>query len=163
MSYASEELRGNQDTASALLTLSEEQVQFCTFTVGDYFLGVNVANVQEVVRNQNVTPIPMSSDGILGIINLRGQAITAMDIRHYLKLENNSEGKQPMSIVVKYDKDQASFPVDKIGDVIALNKRGAEPAPAHLNPDIKRFIKCVYEYEGNSLLVLDGKKITSGV
>ena len=75
--------------------------QFCTFYLDNHKFGVQVEKVQEVFRYQEITKVPMAPPEIRGLINLRGQIITALDLRLLLGMDPLPEGKLPMNVVVK--------------------------------------------------------------
>src|SRR5258708_20604911 len=97
---------------------SEASGQFSTFFVADLFFGVDVLNVQEVLRFQEVTPVPLAPGVIEGLINLRGQIVTAIDMRRRLGLPPREPGVRPMNIVVRTQENSASLQVAEIGDVL---------------------------------------------
>ena len=126
-----------------------------TFFVGDLFFGVDVLHVQEVLRYQQMTPVPRSLDVIEGLINLRGQIVTAIDMRRRLGLPARNEGQEPMNIVVRTCDGAVSLLVDEIGDVLDLDEAAVERPPENLDPAAKGLIRCVYKLEDRLLLVLD--------
>jgi purine-binding chemotaxis protein CheW len=71
--------------------------QFSTFTVHDLFFGVDVLRVQEVLRFQEMTAVPLAPDVIEGLINLRGHIVTAIDMRRRLHLPPRGEGRTPIN------------------------------------------------------------------
>ena len=76
-----------------------EPLQFCTFYVDGLFFGVDVLKVQEVLTEQDMTPVPLASNEVEGLINLRGQIVTAIDLRRRLKLSDRTDGEPPMNVV----------------------------------------------------------------
>jgi purine-binding chemotaxis protein CheW len=132
--------------------------QLSTFFVGDLFFGVDVLHVQEVLRFQPMTPVPRALDVIEGLINLRGQIVTAIDMRRRLGLPARQQGHEPMNIVVRTSDGAVSLLVDEIGDVLDLNESAVERPPENLDPAAKGLIRCVYKLEDRLLLVLDTDK-----
>jgi purine-binding chemotaxis protein CheW len=92
--------------------------QLSTFFVADMFFGVDVLDVQEVLRAQQMTPVPQSPDIVEGLINLRGQIVTAIDMRRRLRLPLHAENQTPMNMVVRTADGVVSLLVDEIGDVL---------------------------------------------
>src|ERR1700759_4249148 len=92
--------------------------QYSTFFVADLFFGVNVMHVQEVLRYQPMTPVPRSPQTVEGLINLRGQIVTAIDMRKRLGLPERASDKTPMNMVVRTTDGAVSLLVDEIGDVL---------------------------------------------
>src|SRR5579871_6291481 len=91
--------------------------QFATFFVADLFFGVDVLRVQEVLCFQQMTRVPQASGVVEGLINLRGQIVTAIDMRRRLGLPPRRDGQTPMNMVVRTEGGAVSLLVDEIGDV----------------------------------------------
>ncbi|MFN7840202.1 MAG: chemotaxis protein CheW [Pirellula sp.] len=91
--------------------------QLCTFFLDSQMFGIDVQTVQEVIRYQQMTDIPLAPDAVCGLINLRGQIVTAIDLRKRLGLPSRPEGQLPMNVVVRSDDGAVSLLVDQIGDV----------------------------------------------
>ena len=144
------------DTAESL---SGETRQYSTFTAGGLFLGIEVLQVQEVLRYLEMTRIPSAPDVIQGLINLRGQIVTAVDMRARLGLPKRDEGETPMNMVVRSDDGAVSLLVDEIGDVVEVRADSYEPAPDNLPKEQRELIEGVYKLEGRLLLVLDSNRV----
>ncbi len=134
--------------------------QFCTFYVDELFFGVKVLQVQEVIRLQTMTVVPQSSTMVRGLINLRGQIVTAIDLRRRLGL-GEKENWAPMNVVIQTDEGAISLLVDEIGDVLEVSDDVLEPPPTTIQGKIKDVITGVYKLEGKLLLVLDTGKAIS--
>lgn len=133
--------------------------QYATFVVDDLFFGVDVLRVQEVLRYQTMTAVPRSDGIIKGLINLRGQIVTALDMRRRLGLPDRTEGEEPMNVVLQRDDGAVSLLVDDIGDVIAVDPEGFEPPPATLEPAAREMLEGVYKLEGRLLLILETDQV----
>jgi chemotaxis signal transduction protein len=107
--------------ASAKSEPVEASGQFATFFVADLFFGVDVLHVQEVLRFQAMTPVPKAPRAIEGLINLRGQIVTAIDMRRRLGLPPRDGNKSPMNIVIRTSEGAVSLLVDEIGDVLEMD------------------------------------------
>ncbi len=103
--------------------------QLCTFYLQELLFGVEVEKVQEVIRYQEMTRIPLSPPVIAGLINLRGQIVTAIDLRHQLDLPARAGGELPMNVVIRRDDGPISLLVDEIGDVVEVDEQFFEDAP----------------------------------
>ncbi|MCB0310386.1 MAG: chemotaxis protein CheW [Bdellovibrionales bacterium] len=132
--------------------------QFVTFYVGDLMFGVDVMQVQEIIRYQEMTPVPLSSEVVEGLINLRGQIITAIDLRRRLGLESLEPDSKPMNVVVRSEGEVVSFLVDRIGDVIEVESQDFEHAPTTLDDQAFNLVKGVYKLNRELLLALDVKE-----
>jgi purine-binding chemotaxis protein CheW len=132
--------------------------QFATFFVADLFFGVDVLRVQEVLRFQAMTRVPQAPSVIEGLINLRGQIVTAVDMRRRLRLEPRSGGETPMNMVVRTEDGAVSLLVDEIGDVLDVDAATFERPPENLNPAAQELIRGVYKLKGRLLLILDTER-----
>jgi len=129
--------------------------QFSTFSLGGLLLGVEVLQVQEVIRYQPMTQVPLAPAEIRGLINLRGQIVTAIDLRRRLGLEERGADQPPMNVVVRTADGVVSLLVDEIGDVVEVGDDAYEAAPATLTGSARELITGVYKLAGRLLLVLD--------
>ena len=129
-------------------------VQFCSFHVGDLFLGVELLRVQEVNRLQDVTVVPLAPHVVSGLINLRGQIITAIDLRTRLGLPPMEEDKTPTCIVIRTDRESVCLLVDRIGDVLSPPAETFEEAPENLSGPIRDAIHGVCKLDDEILLIL---------
>ena len=134
--------------------------QYCSFFVADLFFGVEVQLVQEVIRYQEMTAVPLATQEIGGLINLRGQIVTAIDLRRRLDLPDRAPGKLPMNVVVRTDDMAVSLLVDEIGDVLDVEAATYEPVPETLTGPARELISGVYKLSNRLLLVLDTHKST---
>jgi purine-binding chemotaxis protein CheW len=134
--------------------------QFATFFVDNLLFGVEVLRVQEVLRYQEMTPVPRADEVIEGLINLRGQIVTAIDVRRRLGLPPRDTERTPMNMVVRSDDGAVSLLVDEIGDVLDVEESAFEPVPDNVAISIRDLTTGVYKLKERLLLVLDtGKAI----
>jgi purine-binding chemotaxis protein CheW len=132
--------------------------QFCTFFVRGLFLGIEVTCIQEVIRYQPLTVVPLTSPVIAGLINLRGQIITAIDLRHRLALPPREPGERPLNVVVRTPDGAVSLLVDEIGDVVEVGDDTFERLPETLSDDARALIRGAHKLEDRLLLVLDAAR-----
>lgn len=132
--------------------------QFCTFVLGDLFFGIEVQRVQEVIRAQMMTRVPLAPRAIRGLINLRGQIVTAIDLRERLGLPPAGNGREPMNVVVRTAEGAVSLLVDEIGDVLETDAAQYEEPPETLPASAREMITGVYKLPERLLLVLDSEK-----
>lgn len=134
------------------------ETQFCTFLVGGMLFGLDVACIQEVIRYQALTVVPLTSRVLAGLINLRGQIVTAIDLRARLGLPAREAGARPLNVVVRTPDGAVSFLVDEIGDVIVVDDDSFERPPDTLADGARALIRGAYKLEGRLLLVLDATR-----
>ena len=132
--------------------------QYCTFFLDGLFFGVEVQQVQEVIRYQELTRVPLASHVISGLMNLRGRIVTAIDLRQRLSLPERTGDKLPMNVVVRIDDGAASLLVDEIGDVQDVDADAFELVPDTLCGEARELIKGAYKLTDRLLLILDTAK-----
>lgn len=135
--------------------------QFCTFFVNGLFFGVEVLKVQEVIRYQGMTRVPLAPTMIQGLINLRGQIVTAIDLRRRLELAPRETDELPMNVVVRSDDGAVSLLVDEIGDVVEIQDDIYERPPETLKGVARELVQGVYKLKERLLLILDTEKTVS--
>ena len=139
-------------------TVSETK-QFCTFYLDNLFFGINVLDVQEIIRYQDMTSVPLSPAVVEGLINLRGQIVTAIDMRRRLELPERDPETEPINVIIQTDDDStASLLVDEIGDVIEVSEDLFERPPDTLKGTARELIEGAYKLEDTLLLVLNTTK-----
>ncbi len=135
-------------------------IQVCTFNVEDALLAVEVSHVQEVLQEQPMTSVPLAPETVRGLINLRGQIVTAIDTRMRLGLGNGGEkDNELMNIVLRSTGHQVSILVDDIGDVMELEEELLELPPETLEPQLRAVVRAVYRKDQELMLVLDAERL----
>lgn len=129
--------------------------QYCTFRVANRLLGVEVQHVQEVIRAQAMTRVPLAGKAVGGLINLRGQIVTAIDLRERLGLPPRDPHQEPMNVVVRDEDDVVSLLVDEIGDVMEIDGDLFESPPATVTHEARRMIIGAFKLPDQLLLVLN--------
>jgi len=132
--------------------------QLCGFKIGNGYYAISVLEVQEVIKPQQLTVVPLSPDYVRGLINLRGQIVTAISLRKLFGLPDD-EREDYMNIIVRSGDSLYSLVVDEILDVIDVDFDTYENTPETLDPKVRRFIAGVYKMEGRLLILLDLDKI----
>ena len=139
--------------------MTDTSRQYATFYVGDMFFGIEVLQVQELIRYQEITPVPLAPSVVEGLMNLRGQIVTALDMRRKLGLPARAADSKPMNIVVRSGDGVVSLLVDEIGDVLEPAADTYEAPPRTLRAEEKDIVDCVCKLEGKLLLVLDSGRL----
>lgn len=142
-----------QETARGAVAIASDQ--YCTFWVGGLFFGVAVEEVQEVLRYQEMTVVPRAPECVHGLINLRGQIVTAVDLRVRLGLPEREAEQLPMNVIVRSRGEVVSLLVDDIGDVIDTVGMELETAPANLPDGVTSVVHGVIPLPNAILLALD--------
>jgi len=129
--------------------------QMCTFQLASLFFGLEVHRVQEVLKYRELTQVPLAPNEVRGLINLRGQIVTAIDLRRRLCLPERQECEMPMNIVVRSHEGLVSLLVDEIREVLSVSDEQFEPPPETLNGNIRNLLSGVYKLDDHLLLRLD--------
>lgn len=135
--------------------------QFCTFFLNSLFFGIEVEKVQEVIRYQNMTRLPLAPPMVTGLINLRGEIVTALDMRLRLGFEKYNDDELPTNVVVRTAEGIVSLLVDKIGDIIDVSEDSFEASPETLIGDARQLICGAHKLEDRLMLILDIEKVVS--
>lgn len=141
--------------------MSDRQ-QFATFFLGQSYFGVEVERVQEILRNQEITPVPLSSPVVRGLINLRGQIVTAIDLRRRLGLPAGTAVQPLMNVVVRSSGGGISLLVDDIGDVVETDESTFERLPDTLDGNARKMIRGVHKLNDRLMHVLDTEQVLTG-
>lgn len=128
---------------------------YCTFFIGDQFYGIPVADVQEVLQSQPLTRAPLAPAAVAGLMNLRGQIVTAVDVSRVLRSETAQQTEDKMNLVIRHESSEVSLLVDRIGDVVPVNEEAVERPPETLQGVAREFIRGISALEGKLLLLVD--------
>ena len=129
--------------------------RLATFTVDGRSLGVDVARVREVLRPHDLTRVPLAPPPIAGLINIRGEIVTAFDLREALGRPQRENDQRPMNVVVTTEHGNVSLLVDAVSDVLEVHDDAFEPPPSTLRGAGRELILGAYKLDGGLLLELD--------
>ncbi|HVN75149.1 MAG TPA: chemotaxis protein CheW [Thermoanaerobaculaceae bacterium] len=132
--------------------------RLCTFYLDGMLFGIDVDAVQEVLRYQAMTPVPLAPRVVAGLINLRGQIVTALDLRRRLELPERPAELLPTNVVLRSSAVGASLLVDSIGEVVDVEDDAFEPPPETIRGAARELILGAYKLPARLLLLLDLKK-----
>jgi purine-binding chemotaxis protein CheW len=132
-----------------------ETRQYCTFYLDRMLLGVEVLQVQEVIRHHEITEVPLAPPALSGLMNLRGSIVSCIDLRRRFGLPQAPDGLTSTNIVVQGAGGLASLQVDRICDVIEVADECFEPPPETLREETRQLIERVCKLEGALLLTLN--------
>ena len=117
----------------------------CTFHLDAYVFGVDVAHVREVLVHQAITRVPLAPPSVVGVINLRGQIVTAIDLRARLDLPPRDGEASPAFLVVQTGEEPVAFVVDRAGDVLTVDGDTFERPPETLRGAARNLILGAYK------------------
>lgn len=137
---------------SAAMVAARDHV---TFRVGHQWVGLPVGTVQEVLVAQRLAPVPLAPPAVAGFLNLRGQIVTAVDLRTGLATRGDAPGEARFDVVVRHDDELFALLVDEVGDVLPLADADVGPPPAALRDPWRAACAGAVRRDHDVLLVLD--------
>ncbi len=153
----SDERRNSSDKAKE----NDEVLQWVTFKLENEVYGINVMQVQEVLRYSEIAPVPGAPLYVLGIINLRGNVVTVIDTRSRFGLESCDVTDNTRVVVIESEKQVIGILVDSVAEVVYLKASEIDDAPNVGNEESAQFIQGVSNREGELLILVDLDKLLS--
>lgn len=136
-------------------------LQWVTFRLDDETYGINVMQVQEVLRYSEIAPVPGAPDYVLGIINLRGNVVTVIDTRQRFGLPTAEVTDNTRIVIIEADKQVVGIMVDSVAEVVYLRQSEIETAPNVGNEEAAKFIQGVCNKNGELLILVELEKMMS--
>jgi len=133
--------------------------EYVVFRVDKLLCGLNIKSVQEINKNFDLTVVNQSSDFVRGIVNLRGQIVTIIDLRKKMELESKNIDSKMKNIIVRFGDELIGLLVDEVDDIISGNRDEILPNPPHLTGKIGTYFSGVYKVADELVGVLDIGKI----
>ena len=143
------------ESKEAMGTGTSPAGKWCTFFLHDEMFGLRVEDVQEVMMDQPLTPVPLAPDHVVGLLNLRGQIMPAIDLRRRLHFPNRLEGQGSKLIVLRSQGVSLSLVVDDIGDVLELPNSSWRDPPDTLASEHRGFVRGICPIERHVVLALN--------
>jgi purine-binding chemotaxis protein CheW len=140
------------------MSTESELEKYCGFKINGENFAIPVMEVQEVIKPQVITPVPLSPKFILGLINLRGQIVTCICLKTLFDLDGGIN-QEYMNIIIKGEEGLFSLLVDEVTDIIEFELSNIEAAPETINPDLRKFVKNIYKSEEGLTTILDVEKL----
>ena len=134
---------------------SEFENQYVSFWIGDQLLGVPVKTVKEVLNPQHIATAPRARPEIAGLLNLRGQIVTAVNLRRRLGLPDLNSENKPLNVVVRHGGESFSLLVDDVGDVIDTSNQQLEAMPPTLGAAWRSFTTGVFRLEKRLFVIVN--------
>lgn len=140
-------------------TIASNEEQLVTMIVDRQLFGIPILQVQDIVEATNITPVPLSTSAIAGMLNLRGRIVTVIDLRKLLGNDEEVPWESQMGVTVEFKGDLYTLLVDSIGDVRSVRRSDFDKAPSTLEPETRRLCSGIYRLQGNLLVVLEVSRI----
>lgn len=138
---------------------NDEVLQWVTFRLEEETYGINVMQVQEVLRYSEIAPVPGAPEYVLGIINLRGNVVTVIDTRTRFGLSTSEVTDSTRVVIIEADKQVIGIMVDSVAEVVYLKKSDIDSAPNVGTEESAKFIQGVSNREGELLILVDLNKL----
>ena len=132
---------------------------YASCRVGDLLVGVEVDAVQEVTFGSALTPVPLAPFVVNGLLNLRGQIVTAIDLRRSLGLPDRAVDARPIHVVLRAEGGAVSLLVDSVGDVLEVDEEDFERASGRLQSGREEVVTGAYKLDRGLLLILDTERL----
>lgn len=140
---------------------NDPMIQLVTFKLEEESYGVNVMQVQEVLRVSEIAPVPGAPHYVLGIINLRGNVVTVIDTRIRFGLDSAEVTDNSRIVIIEGEGQVVGILVDSVAEVVELRESEIDVAPNVGNEETARYIQGVHTRKGNLLIVVDINKLLS--
>ncbi len=134
-------------------------LEYVTLTVAGQLFGLPIRRVQDVFILERLTRVPLAGPCIVGVLNLRGRIVTAIDLRARLGLPSREIGPSSLAIGIECDGEVCGLTVDAVGEVMALDALSRGPVPANLDPRWREVAQCVHRLDSGFLVVLDVERV----
>lgn len=145
---------------SAVMKDNSQQIfRWVTFRLADETYGINVMQVQEVLRMTDVAPVPGAPHYVMGIINLRGNVVTVLDTRKLLDLATSEITDTSRIMIIESGKVTVGLLVDSVAEVVNISSSEIDPPPSVGNDEGSRYIQGIYSSEQQILILIDLNKL----
>jgi len=125
------------------------------FESGNLLCGLDIAHVQEINKNIAVTVVPRAPDYVRGVINLRGEIVTVVDLRRKFGFEPLADEADMQIVIVRQGEENIGLLVDAVADVVLADERDVEPSPSNMAGVTGRFFRGIYKLEHSLVAILD--------
>ncbi|MEZ0344118.1 MAG: chemotaxis protein CheW [Caldimicrobium sp.] len=137
--------------------LLQKTIPVVTFYLGDYLFGIYAEKVMEINKDLDITPVPLSAPYILGIMNLRGQIITVIDLAK--KINFKVETTPRLNLIIKNKDEAASFLIERISDILEIPEANLEDPPEKIEGFDKEYVEKIYQLPDKLLAILNVEKL----
>lgn len=150
-----------QETKKEIKSAGKE-IQLVIFNLSDEEFGLDISRVREIIRIQDITPMPKAPDFIEGVINLRGQVIAVMDLAKRFGLKEFKKTDKSRIVVSEVKENTAGLIVDEVPEVLRIAEDNIDPTPEMIETQVHSdFIKGVGKLENRLVILLNAEKILS--
>lgn len=134
---------------------SSREVEFATFYVGDLLIGIDICQVEEINRHLRLTPVPQAPECVRGVINLRGEVVTVVDLRSILGLDQVETSRTSRNVIVNSHDERIGMLVDSVADVVTVDLASISAPPANVSGIDGKYFQGVVRLEKELLVLLN--------
>ncbi len=134
---------------------SSTELQLATFWLGELLLGIDIRCIRGINRVGTLTLVPEAPAMVAGVVNLRGDVVTVVDLRTILSLDRAEITPKTRLLIVQSGMEFIGLLVDRVADVVTVSTEDAEPLPANLSGPASRYFSQVYRVGADLLVTLD--------
>lgn len=145
------ELKPKKSTDATL----DSKTQLVTFDVGHATFALEINYIHEINRNLQVTQIPHAPDNVLGVMNLRGEVVTVLNLHVALGAERGEDTKFSRNLVVNYEGELVGLRVDRVADIVVIDPDRITAPPANLEGAARRLTRGVIQTEERLIMLID--------
>jgi purine-binding chemotaxis protein CheW len=133
--------------------------QYSTFYCGESLFGLDIGYVQEINRTSGLTGVPLAANCVRGVMNLRGEVVTMLDLRTLLGLPNDRNSVANRNLILKCDGDIFGVCVDGVADILTIDSDAVTAPPSNLSINESKLIKGVYQTDTVLIMLIDPREI----
>ena len=137
----------------------QKNIEMATFYLGDALCGMDILKVQEINKLLEMTKVPQAPDYVKGILNLRGQIVTVIDLGKKLGLSMTDMGTHTRNIIVNSNNEYIGLLVDRIGDVERTDRDKIEPPPANIGGLQGKYFEGVFKKDKSLIGILNVEEV----
>jgi purine-binding chemotaxis protein CheW len=134
-------------------------LDFVLFKLGDLLCGIDVLEVQEIKKLTNITPVFKAPEYIRGVVNMRGQIVTLIDIKERFGMQKTESQKSFLSIIIPYQNELIGILVQNVEDIIRAQKSSIDPPPSNMNGPKRQFINGILKLDQSLVAIINKDSI----
>ncbi len=135
--------------------ISSPALQLTTFYIGDQLLGVPIDCVQEIIRNLSTTRLPHAPPHVCGVINLRGEVATVLDLSLILGYGPSELKRTSRNMIVRTSQEPIGLWVERVADIISAPVESITQPPGNIIGTEARFFRGVYQLRDEIVVILN--------
>jgi purine-binding chemotaxis protein CheW len=148
-----------KSTLNSPWSAKQDELEIASFYLGDALMGISIDSVEEINHHLDLTPVPHAPSCVRGVMNLRGEVVTVIDLRSVLGLEPTVTTRRTCNVVVRSAGERIGLLADRVGDVVRTERNRIDPPPANVAGTDGRFFLGVCKLPNALLLVLDTEQV----